>query len=70
MHSPIEGVSIGQHPMVSLLLKEVFQSRPQLPKYSETWHVEKVAYLDSQKVDINLPLKALTLRTTMLIALS
>ena len=49
MHTPKEGLSIGQHPFVSRLLKGVFQSWPPLPKYSETWDVSKVlTYLDSQ----------------------
>ena len=30
MHAPIEGVSIGQHPLVSRLMKGAFQSRPQV----------------------------------------
>ena len=33
MHTPINGQSIGQH---SRLLKGAFQSRPPLPRYTET----------------------------------
>ena len=37
LHTPIDGVSIGQHPLVSRLLKGAFQTRPPLPRYTETW---------------------------------
>ena len=71
MHTPIEGLSIGQHPLVSRLLKGVFQSRPPLPKYLETWDVSIVlTYLDKQSVDESLPLKLLSQRTAMLLALT
>ena len=71
MHTPIDGVSIGQHPLVSRLLKGAFHSRPPLPKYSETWDVSKVlAYLDGQIIDENISLKLLSLRTVMLLALT
>ena len=71
MHAPVEGVSIGQHPLVSRLMKGEFQSRPPLPKYSGTWDISKVlAYLDGHTLDSNIPLKQLTLRTVMLLALT
>ena len=71
MHAPVEGVSIGQHPLVSRLMKGAFQSRPPLPKYSGTWDISKVlAYLDGHTLDSNIPLKQLTLRTVMLLALT
>ena len=71
MHLPIEGVSIGQHPLVSRLLRGVYQTRPPLPRYSETWDVSRVlSYLAAQEVGDDLPLKLLTLRTVMLLALT
>ena len=71
LHTPIDGVSIGQHPLVSRLLKVAFQTRPPLPRYTETWDVAVVlSYLDSQSVDENLSLKLLSNRTVMLLALS
>ena len=35
----MEDLFIRQHPMVSRLLKEVFQSLPPLPRYTGTWDV-------------------------------
>ena len=71
MHAPIEGVSIGQHPLVSRLMKGAFQSRPPLPRYSGTWDITKVlAYLDGQTLTSSISLKVLTLRTVMLLALT
>ena len=71
MHSPINGQSIGQHPLVSRLLKGAFQSRPPLPRYTETWDVAMVlSYLDGHTLDENLSLKLLSQRTLMLLALS
>ena len=36
MHAPVDGVSIGQHLLVSRLLKGAFHARPPLPRYSGT----------------------------------
>ena len=71
MHTNIDGVSIGQHPLVSRLLKGAFHSRPPLPRYTETWEVSKVlALLSGQDVSHKSPLKVLTHRTVMLLALT
>ena len=39
---PIDGFSVGQHPLVSRLLKSAFNLRPPQPKYSHTWEVHKM----------------------------
>ena len=71
MHAPIDGVSIGQHPLVSRLLRGAFQSRPPLPRYTETWDVSKVlTHLNSHNLEGDVSLKLLTLRTVMLLALT
>ena len=71
MHTPIEGVSIGQHPLVSRLLKGAFQSRPPLPRYQGTWDVSVVLHhIGEHQLDQNLTLKELSLRTVMLLALT
>ena len=72
MHVPVDGISIGQHPLVSRLLKGAFHSRPPLPRYSGTWDVSRVLiYLGDHNLDdANLSLKLLTLRTVMLLALT
>ena len=63
MHALVDGVSVGQHPLVSRLLRGVFHSRPPLPRYSGTWDVAKVlAFLNGHDLeDSNFPLKLLTL---------
>ena len=71
MHTQVDGVSVGQHPLVSRALKGAFQTRPPLPRYSETWDVSKVlAVLSSQEVNDNTPLKILSQRTVILLALT
>ena len=57
--------------MVSRLLKGAFHSRPPLPRYTEKWEVSKVlALLSGQDVSHKSPLKVLTHRTVMLLALT
>ena len=71
MHSPIDGVAISQHPLVSRLLKGVFQTRPPLPSYQGTWDVGSVLnYMCGDRLDQNMSLKQLSLRTVMLLALT
>lgn len=41
-HVQVDGVSIGQHPLVTQLLKGVYNQRPPQPRYSGTWKVDLV----------------------------
>ena len=41
-HCHVEGVPIGQHPLVTQLIKGVYNSRPSRPCYSATWDVDSV----------------------------
>ena len=34
--------SFGSHPLVCRFVRGVFESRPALPKYSETWYIKQV----------------------------
>ena len=71
IHVPIDGMSIGQHPMVTRLLKKVFHARPPLPRYSRTWDISTgLVYLSNEKLDQDSSLKSVTLKTVMLLALS
>ena len=71
MHTPIDGVSIGQHPLVSRLLKGAFQSCPPLSRYQGTWDVSVVLYhIGEYQLGQSLTLKQLSLRTVMLLALT
>ena len=47
-HVGINGISIGEHPLVSQAVKTVFRLRPPLPKYQSTFDIVPVlAYVQS-----------------------
>ena len=65
-----DGVSVGSHPHVCRIVKGVFEQRPALPRYADTWDVNTV--LNTLKLYSpleKLPLKELTLKTAMLLSL-
>ena len=64
----IDGISVGQHPLVTHVLKGAYQSRPPLPHYSAFGMV--IQYLRSLGSNEGLSLRLLTLKTTMLMALT
>ena len=67
----IEGFSVGQHPIITRLMKGVFNKRPPLPRYTYTWDVSKVtSYIASLDDNDKLSLKLLLLKLTMLLALT
>ena len=69
-HCHVEGVPIGQHPLVSRLLKGVYNSRSPKPRYSATWDVDSVIhYLISLGENDQLTLKDLSQKTALLMAL-
>ena len=71
MHTPIDGVSIGQHPLVSRLFKGAFQSHRPLSRYQDTWDVSVVLHhIGEYQLGQSLTLKQLSLRTVMLLALT
>lgn len=39
MHVQVNGAPIGQHPVVTRLMKGVYNMRPPAPKYSSSWKV-------------------------------
>ena len=70
-HERVEGYPIGQHPTVIRLMKGVFNKRPPLPKYTHTWDVSKVtSYISSLDDNANLPLKLLSFKLVVLLALT
>ena len=70
-HSEVDGVQVGQHPLVTRFLKGVFNSRPPALRYSSTWDVNIVlSYLRSLPDNTSLPLTLLTYKLAMLMALS
>ena len=45
IHCHVEGIPFGQHPLVTRLLKGVYNSRPPRPRYSATWNVNSVLHI-------------------------
>ena len=67
----MDGISIGNHPTVTWLLQEVFNSRPPQPRYVAFWDVGLVIqHIKSLGVNKDLSLKQLTMKTVMLLALT
>ena len=71
VHEKMDGVPVGQHPLVNRLVKGVFNARPPIPRYSSTWDVQIVLnYLESLGNNDTLSLKQLTLKTAFLMAIT
>ena len=67
-HAPLEGSPIAQHPLVSQLLRGIYNSRPPRPHYTCTWDVDVV--VQHLKGLANLSLKTLSGKLTLLMALT
>ena len=68
---PIEGHPVGQHPLVCRLLQGMFNQRPPAPRYQSVWNVGVVTgHIQSQLQLTDLPLKELSKRLVVLLALS
>ena len=71
MHEKVEGVVLGQHPIITRLLKGIYNVRPPLPRYNGTWNVQTALnYLESLGETKNLTLKLLTMKTVFLLAIT
>ena len=69
-HRHIEGVPIGQHPLVTRLLKGVYNTRPPKRRYTETWDVDGVLnHLTSLGENSQLSRKQLSQKLVVLMAL-
>lgn len=69
-HIQVEGQQVGKHPMVTRLMRGIYNRRPPTPRYSNTWDVQRVtSYLRSLGHNDQLDQKQLTLKLTMLMAL-
>ena len=67
---PVDGYSVGEHPIIARLLKGMFRVRPPEPRYSFTWDVNVLlTFLESWFPLSVLELKQLTLKTAALVAL-
>jgi len=70
-HQPIDGVPIGQHPLVRRLFKGVYNSRPPQPCYTRTWDVSLVVdYISQMGENKDLSLKDLSSKLLTLMALT
>lgn len=70
-HPEINGVKVGQSNLIKQVMSGVFNSRPPMPRYTETWDVDIVLkYLISLGSCENLDLKMLSLKVASLMALS
>ena len=71
VHEMVDGYTVGQHPVVSRLVKGVYNDIPPLPRYSSTWNVQTVLLcISSWRSNESLSPKFLAMKTTMLLALT
>lgn len=70
-HPPIDSLRVGEHPLVSQLLKGMFNSRPPLPRYSVTWDIQTVIdHIKSLGNNEALSLKCLSQKFGILLAIT
>ena len=69
-HKQVNGVPLGQHPLVSRLFKGMYNFRPPQPRYARTWDVDIVIqYFSSLGDNAALSLKQLSHKLATLMAL-
>ena len=69
-HEKVEGVPIGQHPLVTRLMKGVYNLRPPKPRYSYTWDVDMVIqFIAGMGENTNLSMRKLSQKLALLMAL-
>ena len=70
-HPPIDNLRVGEHPLISQLLKGMFNSRPPLPRYSSTWDTQIVInHMISLGNNETLSLKCLSQKLGILLAMT
>jgi len=70
VHQKVDDFSVGQHPLITRLIKGIFHARPPLPHYTTTWNVQLVLnYIEPQGDNQNISLKLLSFKLPMLLAL-
>ena len=71
LHQHIENAPIGQHKLVKRVLAGIFNERPPVPRYTNTWDVNQVlTYIQNLGENCNLTDKILTHKLAMLLALT
>jgi hypothetical protein len=66
---PIDGIPFGCQEGVKRFLKGVYQERPSMPRYTETWDVSKVMNYLNTISNTNIIIKDLTLKLVTLMSL-
>ena len=65
----VNGIAVGEHPLVSRFMSGLFNQKPALPRYTETWDPQIVLnYLKTFPAFDSMSLKQLTLKLLMLMA--
>ena len=71
VHERVEGYEVGQHPLISRVMKGAFHLRPPQPRYEAAWDVTRVLdYIKSLGPSDSLTLQDLTWKLAMLLALT
>ena len=68
-HEKVDDHLVGQHPLVTRVLKGAFNSKPPKPRYSSTWKVSQVVTWLNQQDNQHIPLLTLTMKAVTLCAL-
>ena len=70
MHEKV-GVVIGKHPIITRLIRGIYNVRLPQPRYNGTWNVQTALnHLESLGETKNLTLKLLTMKTVFLLAIT
>ena len=70
VHEKVDGYEVGQHPLISRVLKGAFNLRPPQPRYETTWDVATVLqYIESLGSSRSLSLQSISWKLAMLLAL-
>ena len=71
VHTRVDGYSVGEHPLVTRVLKGTFNQRPPLPRYEWMWNVAQVTeYLEKLGDNSKLSLQVLSWKLAMLFCLT
>jgi integrase len=69
--SPIEGHSVGTHPIVTRFVKGIGRLKPSFPRYDEIWNVDMLLkYFMDIPTNNNLSLQVLTFKLVALLAIT
>ena len=71
VHEKVDGVEVGQHPIITRLLRGIYSDRLPLPRYLVTWDVQTILdYIESLGPSEDLSIKLLTFKTVFLLAIT